>query len=64
MDGCGCTEANVSVQSAMCNYTFHFHVDDYLNVIRDAGNPQEARGSNGRSIGFTNLHNVHTFLKK
>ena len=25
------------------NYTFHFHVDDYLNVIRDAGNPQEVR---------------------
>lgn len=37
------------------NYTFHFHVDDYLNVIRDAGNPQEVRVVMAEALGwFTN----------
>ena len=37
------------------NNTFHFHVDDYLNVIRDAGNPQEVRVVMAEALGwFTN----------
>lgn len=37
------------------NYTFHFHVDDYLDVIRDTGNPLEVRVVMTEALGwFTN----------
>lgn len=56
LDGCSCTGSKrISAIRNVRNYTFHFHVDDYLNVIRDAGNPQEVRVVMAEALGwFTN----------
>lgn len=45
----------ISAIRTVRNYTFHFHVDDYLNVIRDTNNPLEVRVVMAEALGwFTN----------
>lgn len=45
----------ISAIRTVRNYTFHFHVDDYLNVIRDINNPLEVRVVMAEALGwFTN----------
>ena len=55
MDATAPEAKRISAIRNVRNYTFHFHVDDYLDVIRDTGNPLEARVVMTEALGwFTN----------
>ena len=55
MDATAPEAKRISAIRNVRNYTFHFHVDDYLDVIRDTGNPLEVRVVMTEALGwFTN----------
>lgn len=55
MDTAAPEAERISAIRTVRNYTFHFHVDDYLSVIRDTNNPLEVRVVMAEALGwFTN----------
>lgn len=58
MDATAPEAKRISAIRNVRNYTFHFHVDDYLDVIRDTGNPLEVRVVMTEAWGW--LHQFHT----
>ena len=42
----------ISAIRSVRNYPFHFHVDDYLNVVRDTNNPLEVRVVMTEALGW------------
>lgn len=44
--------ARLSAIRNVRNYTFHFHVDDYLDVVRNAENPTEVRVVMAEALGW------------
>ena len=55
MDTAAPEAERISAIRTVRNYTFHFNVDDYLNVIRDTDNPLEVRVVMAEALGwFTN----------
>ena len=54
MDATASEKERISAIRIVRNYTYHFRVDDYLNLLRDAGNPVEVRVVMAEALGWFN----------